>query len=408
MHIGFVTSEYVTSKKKEGGLATYIRKTARHLTHNGHQVSVFFLSNENKHWKDGTIDIYQVKLIHVHYRLARLRYLGLGLRIQAQLASMQRVARRVMAIHAEHPIDILHTANYKAPAFFLRNNGEIPLVCRLSSYAPMLAASTGKPRNFRQYLEHWFELRQIVDADAAFAPSQYLASLFERIEGHPISVIRTPLEILPPQSWRTDFYDRHLQDRRYLLFVGNMNRRKGVDILAGISQRLLQQYPDLHLVMIGRNDNYNAQQKMLDYVYEQVGTYKDRLIYSPPIDKRDLFPVFSHALGLLMPSRDDNYPNVCLEAQSALLPVVGTTESSLEEMIEDGLTGFLAKNCDADSFLAAIERLLALSPAERDTMRGYIETLNFRRVQSNVVNDLVEFYKHIIADFMQKREKHGN
>jgi predicted membrane GTPase involved in stress response len=35
-----------------------------------------------------------------------------------------------------------------------------------------------------------------------------------------------------------------------------------------------------------------------------------------------------------MPSRVDNYPNACLEALSLGVPVIGTYDSSLDEMIE--------------------------------------------------------------------------
>ena len=60
------------------------------------------------------------------------------------------------------------------------------------------------------------------------------------------------------------------------------------------------------------------------------------------------------------------------EAQALGVPVVGTRDSSLDEMIVEGETGYLAENGDGESLCAAIERLLGQTEGERERMKEAI------------------------------------
>lgn len=61
----------------------------------------------------------------------------------------------------------------------------------------------------------------------------------------------------------------------------------------------------------------------------------------------------------------DGFPTVVLEAMAAELPVVATTISGLPEMVDDGVTGLLVRERDADGAAMALERLLASADLRR-------------------------------------------
>ena len=98
----------------------------------------------------------------------------------------------------------------------------------------------------------------------------------------------------------------------------------------------------------------------------------------------------------------DNYPNACLEAQSALVPVIGTYGSSIDEMIEDGATGFLAENGSAASVQRTIERFLAQSDAERMQMRERLSALVKSRSEADPVGELIDLYRRTIRSFNER------
>ena len=98
---------------------------------------------------------------------------------------------------------------------------------------------------------------------------------------------------------------------------------------------------------------------------------------------------------ILIPSRIDNYPNTCLEAQALGKIVVGTRDSSLDEMVEDGVTGFLAEPGDSESLASAILRGLALSAEERKQMAERIQLLEKQRDPEECLQRLERFYRSV-------------
>jgi glycosyltransferase involved in cell wall biosynthesis len=136
---------------------------------------------------------------------------------------------------------------------------------------------------------------------------------------------------------------------------------------------------------------------MFDYLYTRCHPFEEKLLYWPPLAKAQLYPVIINSDGVLMPSRVDNYPNACIEAQTLGIPVIGTDNSSLEEMITDGKTGFLAKNGDEDSIYKAVERLLGLTTGQRQVMRQELLDYSHAIASENRVGQLIKFYEETLA-----------
>ena len=61
MHIAFLTPEYSTPGRPEGGLANYIRNVGGALAERGHRVSVFVLSSQGATWQDGKITVHEIR-----------------------------------------------------------------------------------------------------------------------------------------------------------------------------------------------------------------------------------------------------------------------------------------------------------------------------------------------------------
>lgn len=394
MHIGFLTPEYVMPGRFDGGLANYIRKVGLALTSRGHQVSVLVLSNQNARWQDDRIAVYEVKRVVVPQWLRVKRFRA----VVAQVLSSRRLESVVWRIQRADPFDILQASSFEAPGYTLLRNGRLPLVCRVSSYTPLWRSAYGRRRSLSEYISDWLEIRQVLDADASFAPSGFLADTFARLEGHRPQVIRTPLD-LQDISMDLSHFESHLAGTPYLLFFGTLSRIKGVDLLAQVIPTVLERHQGLAFVFVGRDDSLPGGQKVFDYVRSCCKSFERRLHYYAALPKSQLYPIVANALGVLMPSRVDNYPNACLEAQFLGVPVVGTYHSSLDEMIVPGETGFLAANDDPGSLASAIERLLSLSPAGRQRMRHNIKR-EIERVRSeDRVGQLICLYEETIATF---------
>jgi len=398
MHIAYLSPEYSRNSKPEGGLANYLYKVGQELTHRGHKVSILYLSRTNKFWTDEGVNVYEVKRFTFSYQLKKIKLLAPFLPALAQIYSAHRLGKALMKLNQTAPIDLVQASSYKSPGYTLRGNHYFPMVCRISSYAALIRSAEGRRRSFSDYLCDWLEIRQVMDSQAAFAPSQLMSDSYARLEGYRPSIIRTPLETVEIQM-DDSCYKSNFLKKSYLLYFGTLKLVKGVDLLAEVLPPLLEKNPGLLIAFIGRDDGLNDGQKIFETIRNRNKSFEDRLIYLPALPKSSLYPVIAHSLGILMPSRMDNYPNACLEALFLGVPVVGTYSSSLDEMIVDGQTGFLAENGNPESIRNAIESLLALSSDQRLAMQNNIRAYVQSILAEDRVGQLIDFYSQAIHNF---------
>jgi glycosyltransferase involved in cell wall biosynthesis len=399
MHIGFLTPEYVMSDQLDGGLANYVKKTGLGLTQRGHQVTVFVLSGRDKIWQDGPVEINEIKPLKIPRWLKGKQYQPFF----NQILGSQAIKKTVWKKHRSSPFDILQASSYLTPGFSLRNNGRVPLVCRISSYSPLCRAAQGKEHRFGDYLCDWLEQHQIVDADSAFSPSLFISKALTRLENISIPVIRTPLDILDGE-WDPEYYQNFLSGKKYILYFGTLNRMKGIDLLADVLPQVLNQYKDINFEFVGRDNSKVNGMSYFEYIQSKCVGQENQLHYYHSLPKDQLYPIIANAYGIVIPSRVDNYPNVCLEALSLDVPVVATDESSLEEMITDGETGFLAQNANHESIRQAICHLLDMSEADLGKMRANIHAYIEKIKAEDRIAELIQFYEETIQKFKIKGE----
>ena len=66
----------------------------------------------------------------------------------------------------------------------------------------------------------------------------------------------------------------------------------------------------------------------------------------------------------MFPSVSDTFGNVVIEAQASGLPVIVSDQKGPQELVKDGVTGFVTRGLDAEDVAAAIGKL-ARDPALR-------------------------------------------
>jgi len=399
MHIGFVTPEYATPEAPDGGLANYVRNVSAALSTRDCQVTVFTLGNCQRQWRDGAVTVHMISRSWL--RKLRGRWLGPAAALLPAVTIVrdaQRLRDRVWRVHGDTPLDIIQASSYGAPGVALLGNKRVPVVCRVSSYTPLVRSAYGWQRDLSQMFLDWLEVRQVAKAARAFAPSHLMADAFARIEALPVEVLRTPVaSALNDHDDR--IYRQHLSGISYLLFFGTLSRIKGVDLLADVLPELFTRHPDLHFAFVGRDDGLPDGRRLTNVISDACADYRDQVHIFPAIPKAELLPIVANARGVVMPSRIDNYPNACIEAQQLGIPVVGTYGSSLDEMIVDGRTGFLAKNGDITDIADAINRLLAQTPTQREAMTQAILADVQAAISEDRVGQLTEFCQQTIRAY---------
>lgn len=120
------------------------------------------------------------------------------------------------------------------------------------------------------------------------------------------------------------------------------NPRKGYDILEKCIDEL-RSNEDIHFVAIGKSP------KKLSPNVSYLGSIAD---------ERLLALAYCCADALILPSRQDNLPNVMLESLCCGLPVIGFPVGGIKEVIVSGENGYLCENVSDKSLLNAMRTFI--------------------------------------------------
>lgn len=178
-----------------------------------------------------------------------------------------------------------------------------------------------------------------------------------------------------------------LPERPVALFVGVLERYKGVDVLADAWRKAAPNLPDAKLHVVGRGPLSGIVEELAAELPEQT-TWTERL----PTD------AVAHALDgattLVLPSRSEGLPRVVMEAACRRRCVVATPVGGVPDLVRDGENGLLVPEEDADALAGALVRVLGdralaerLGQAARRDLEEWLAT---PEEYARRVRDLVE------------------
>jgi glycosyltransferase involved in cell wall biosynthesis len=156
--------------------------------------------------------------------------------------------------------------------------------------------------------------------------------------------------------WRPGIDLEHFSPGRYapevlpdafnVLYVGALDRTKGLELLAEAFLVAHDRHPRLRLILAGTGPDE-------DWLAARLGS---AATFLEPLDPERLARVYATADLLVSPSSRDSFGHAILEAQASGLPVLAVDAGGPAELIEGGRSGCLVAP-DADAIAAAIRGL---------------------------------------------------
>lgn len=396
MHIIYVTSEFVT-ERLHGGLATYLDNITAVMAKHGHRVTVITLSEQKGRLRYNNIEVVRVPVTVMNAE-------GSFERGFCMLYNSWKLYRALCQENKQHKADIVQAANFQAVSFF--KNRKIPTIVRASSDSSLLRNAAKVQFQYNaalseKTLDDYLELYCVKQANAAFAPSRFCASVIEKRCGRRIEVIESPY--MGKETELDDcVYKEKLLHKKYLLFNSSLSRLKGTHVGIEATEQLLGKYPDLYMVYAGYD--YGLSQKAgntqpLSIVLEkQNKKYNGRVLYLNHLEHRELFPLIKNSLACVLPSRVDNLPNSCIEAMALGKIVIGTYGASFEQLIKNKENGLLIKRDSPAALIRAVDWLMNLSESERFGMEERASGIVERLSPENIYDEMIAFYKKVIKD----------
>ncbi len=136
-------------------------------------------------------------------------------------------------------------------------------------------------------------------------------------------------------------------------FIGRIVLSKGIVELADAWVSLRQEFPNLHLLIVGP---YEPQ--------DPIPADVDQVLRSDPRvhligEDWNVVPLYSVMDVLALPTYREGFPNTLLEAAAMSVPVVATQVHGCADAVQDGVTGFLVPPYDGRRLAEAIKMYLS-------------------------------------------------
>ncbi|WP_111766720.1 D-inositol-3-phosphate glycosyltransferase [Nakamurella deserti] len=160
-------------------------------------------------------------------------------------------------------------------------------------------------------------------------------------------------------------------DERVVVFAGRIQPLKGPDVLLRAAAVLRQRYPDerWRIVVVGGLSGVGrVGPHGLAGMAAGLGI-ADLVTFLPPQPREQLAEVFRAADAVAVPSYNESFGLVALEAQACGTPVVAAAVGGLRVAVQDGVTGVLVDGHDADDWATALAGVVR-DPGRRDHLAG--------------------------------------
>jgi D-inositol-3-phosphate glycosyltransferase len=379
-----------------GGMSVYVREMAKELGKKGHHIDIFTQHNVGKH--DPIIHLYDnVRLVH----------LSGGTRRNISKASLYEVLPQLFnelesfRIKENIAYDIIHSHYWLSGVLGLK------LQSSWNAYHLITYHTIGAVKNLTCPTENASELRLTNEkklaklCDRIVLPTQKEKEHLIQYYHAPVDKIRivpcgVNLELFKPMDKLS--VRRHLafhMDDLIVLYVGRYTPIKGLDRLFK-AFRNLTHLSHLRLVMVGGDGEHSPMFRQLKSKAKALHI-ENRLIFAGRVDQETLPEYYSAADVLVVPSYYESFGLVALEALACGTPVVTTSVGAMEDIVKDGVTGYVAKDTDPQHYARLIETVLlkqqqnGLSPSE---IRSSVAEFTWSRSASL----LLEAYRSLSAD----------
>lgn len=169
-----------------------------------------------------------------------------------------------------------------------------------------------------------------------------------------------------PEAMKQIFFNQcpQVKDKRYLLFLGRIHRKKGCDLLIDAFAKVAADDPELHLVMAGPDQQeWSAE---LQQTATKAGIAA-RIHWPGMITGEAKWGAFYGAEAFILPSHQENFGIAVAEAMACGTPVLLSDKVNIaEEIAKDG-AGFMELDT-AEGTLNLLQRWIASSPQIRERM----------------------------------------
>jgi glycogen(starch) synthase len=337
LHVAILTREYPPGPLN--GIGRLIHALAPRLAAHGHVVRVMTAGSDRDRvdLEDG---------VWVHRVVPRPHEAPAGLSVPPDMwAYCASLRDEVERMHADRPIDVVHVPNWDAEGLALVLDGKLPVVLEL--HTPMATVSETNPMLFpaaSERVQQVLEMERVCYRRARTVLASSPAIVEEVETRYGVQLTRDGLHIvphgLPPVP--EPAAPRKVDGAVNLLFVGRLERRKGIDTLLEALVPVLRDVPDLMATMVGDYDIPGEGGTTYRAAFETGPgrEFRDRVHFEGRVGDAELAAYYAGCDLLVVPSRYESFGLVLVEGMMMGKAVIAGDAGGMRYIVEEGGNGF--------------------------------------------------------------------
>lgn len=348
MKILMLTWEY--PPRIVGGIARVVHDLSKRLIKDGHEVTVVT-------YKEGDLPDYEndkgVKVYRVpNFEINPNNFIDWVMQLNFNL-----IAKASEIIAKEGKFDVIHAHDWLVTysAKTLKNSFEIPLVATI--HATEAGRNGGIHDETQRYIND-SEWLLTYEASEVIVNSSFMKSEIQRLFGLPydkINVIPNGLNMTAFSGLEKDYGFRRqyaADNEKIILTMGRMVYEKGIQHLIAAMPKILANYHDAKLVVVGKGG-------MIDDLKMQADALgiSQKVYFAGFLNSRKV-PIYQCSDIAVFPSTYEPFGIVALEAMLAGIPTVVSDVGGLGEIIKHGINGMKSYAGNPNSIADSILELL--------------------------------------------------
>ena len=346
----FVTHEIVPFYY--GGIGTQFKAAAKFLKRQGHDI--YFITQRHE-----TFDEVIYKRNYGDIPLFFVNAPELPVSFPPKFSYALEVSKKFDDIYSKVYPDIVICADYGAEGYFLflkshageYENTRFMLTINGLSFNSISIYESGMNSNLPSELNDpqnritcAMEDMSVLLADEIISPS---ALYWKEVQGR-LKINKKAYII--PNFLDKDLFSPHdinkscTRSNQIILFIGRLDRHKGVDLLIKAYLDMAENISDCipQIIFIGRDIYWKEYEStFLEYWQKRIpSSYADNIIFLGQIDHDQIVNYLKQATVCVFPSRWEVFGIVCLEAMTCGCPVLVSQGTGLEEVLGPSLSNY--------------------------------------------------------------------
>ncbi len=385
-----------------GGMNVYVLQTALELARRGVEVEIFTRATSS-----ADAPVVQVAPGVLVRNVVAGPFEGLDKNdLPTQLCAFTAGVLRAEATHEPGYYDILHSHYWLSGqvGWLAADRWAVPLVHTAHTLAAVKNAALAEGDAPEPALRSVGEQQVVDEADRLIVnteiEAQQLVSL-HHADRRNIDVVHpgVDLSVFTPGSRRQARAALGLDPHdKVVAFVGRIQPLKAPDVLLRAAAKL----PSVKVLIAGGPSGSGmATPDGLVRLAAELGI-TDRVTFLPPQSRDELVGVYRAADIVAVPSYNESFGLVAVEAQACGTPVVAAEVGGLPVAVRDRVTGALVAGHDAGDWAEALDSVLAADP---DTLSAAAAAHAATFSWAHTVDGLLDSYSHAITDYRARHPR---